>query len=517
MYMSPPISSHQITDQASLFTSKYYDKVQTPWVWRPRDLEDEEEEASPTSETSPSNNRKNSDNPREDGEHFTSKRELQTTFSINIVRTPDYYRRNSVGSMDQSSPARTPSRGSRSSMESALSSRMSQMSATGSSNSIPKSITPNPLSRQSSMPTTLSSNSSFTSQPSISDTSTSMLGDQLSDEPVSMLSPLIMSHTPKPGHSPLRGLRANYTHPLLPSGLDPIPESNSRNLNDTSNKSKDRKPNPVGHASSMPLIPSQGYPSHHPAADRDRFRESKEQQGGLGSRHTTIIDHGASNPYSNPLQRSSSPSTSSPHHIPSSRSSSRQSSRSNSAHASPTYPSHHPSPPTNYTSDSRPSPPSKRSPPEYHHHHSSLSTSSVKTINPNSYQVVSSSTPGPESNPNIHISKIPNPLPPPPQAAPYGRPAYPIQRTPPAHHEHRIRRGFWNRRGDHLTKEGYIVYAPHEKAFPPELRNYPAEDEGYQDQDGVFTAYVNRPELPESLPRHGKHPELPYDSVRLTC
>lgn len=89
----------------------------------------------------------------------------------------------------------------------------------------------------------------------------------------------------------------------------------------------------------------------------------------------------------------------------------------------------------------------------------------------------------------------------------------PSPTPPPASYDIRIRRGYWNRRGDHLTKEGYLVYAPADKAYPPELITYPPETEGYQDEKGSYTKYVARPELPESLPRHGKPPEYPYEVV----
>ena len=57
------------------------------------------------------------------------------------------------------------------------------------------------------------------------------------------------------------------------------------------------------------------------------------------------------------------------------------------------------------------------------------------------------------------------------------------------------------------------MYAPTDKAYPRELSTYPPESEGYQDEKGSYTKYVPRPELPESLPRHGKPPEYPYDVV----
>jgi len=42
---------------------------------------------------------------------------------------------------------------------------------------------------------------------------------------------------------------------------------------------------------------------------------------------------------------------------------------------------------------------------------------------------------------------------------------------------------------------------------------YPFENEGYQDHNGVFIAYVRRPELPQSLPKDGNPPERSYESV----
>ncbi|KAF8198585.1 hypothetical protein BJ912DRAFT_30614 [Pholiota molesta] len=75
----------------------------------------------------------------------------------------------------------------------------------------------------------------------------------------------------------------------------------------------------------------------------------------------------------------------------------------------------------------------------------------------------------------------------------------------------RVRRGYWNRRGDHLTPEGYIVYAPLNMAYPAELVAYPSEEEGYRNHDGVLCQWAERPELLESLPRRGRAPERPYD------
>ncbi|KAJ7791949.1 hypothetical protein B0H14DRAFT_3094391 [Mycena olivaceomarginata] len=106
-----------------------------------------------------------------------------------------------------------------------------------------------------------------------------------------------------------------------------------------------------------------------------------------------------------------------------------------------------------------------------------------------------------------------NPLPEPPQE--HGRhPGFtlPVQRTPPASYRGRVRKGLWNRRGDHLTADGFVVYAPADCAYPEELREYPAETVGYRDHLGTTIGYLpSRPELPESLPRFGQPPRQPYE------
>jgi hypothetical protein len=76
-----------------------------------------------------------------------------------------------------------------------------------------------------------------------------------------------------------------------------------------------------------------------------------------------------------------------------------------------------------------------------------------------------------------------------------------------------VRRGYWNRRGDHLTLDGYVVIPPLSMQYPGELKMYPIENEGYEDHDGVFIAYARLPELPGSLPKYGNPPERPYESV----
>ena len=90
----------------------------------------------------------------------------------------------------------------------------------------------------------------------------------------------------------------------------------------------------------------------------------------------------------------------------------------------------------------------------------------------------------------------------------------------------RVRGGFWNRRGDTLilfppsatsvspTTQYFIVYAPRDKANPPELADYPLPLEGFRDHNGEFIKYdPNVREFGESLPLHGEPPKRPYESV----
>ncbi|KAK6978023.1 hypothetical protein R3P38DRAFT_3120474 [Favolaschia claudopus] len=75
-----------------------------------------------------------------------------------------------------------------------------------------------------------------------------------------------------------------------------------------------------------------------------------------------------------------------------------------------------------------------------------------------------------------------------------------------------FRQGLWNRRGDHLTEDGFVVYAPLPIAYPPELCSYPAESVGYRDHLGKeVPRSAFHAELPESLPRFGQPPLRPYE------
>ncbi|KAI0732621.1 hypothetical protein C8Q72DRAFT_773879 [Fomitopsis betulina] len=89
----------------------------------------------------------------------------------------------------------------------------------------------------------------------------------------------------------------------------------------------------------------------------------------------------------------------------------------------------------------------------------------------------------------------------------------PVNRSP----ARKVRKGYWNRRGDHLVYDQNrwcIVYAPREQANPSELGQYPAPTEGFMDHHGNKAKYdPSVPELPVSLPSHGEPPKRPYEEV----
>ena len=110
-----------------------------------------------------------------------------------------------------------------------------------------------------------------------------------------------------------------------------------------------------------------------------------------------------------------------------------------------------------------------------------------------------------------------NPLPTPPQERRdpgFSLPPTQQPEPPRGTYSRQLRYGFWNRRGDYLTMDKYVVYAPPGHTNPPDLKGYPSPTDGYMDHYGNFLKYdPTRKELPESLPRQGQPPQLPYDKV----
>jgi hypothetical protein len=124
----------------------------------------------------------------------------------------------------------------------------------------------------------------------------------------------------------------------------------------------------------------------------------------------------------------------------------------------------------------------------------------------------------PASSTHTHRSSASsNPLPTPPQERRepgFSLPPHQQRKPPPGTYYRTLRYGFWNRRGDHLTNDMYVVYAPPAHANPRDLDKYPLPTEGYLDHFGTFVKYdAARRELPESLPREGRPPKFPYEKV----
>ncbi|KAF8137067.1 hypothetical protein EV363DRAFT_1253460 [Boletus edulis] len=169
---------------------------------------------------------------------------------------------------------------------------------------------------------------------------------------------------------------------------------------------------------------------------------------------------------------------------------------------------HSPEPSPGLYRDRRPSPYASRhaNPQSRGHSHSPSPLASPHVRDPHVQGASSSSSAARRDNSN------PLPTPPVERANPEAsRP--PFQEPSPPRYARKLRMGFWNKRGDHLTPNSFVVYAPHDRAYPEELRDYPDEREGYRDQFGTFVTWrEERPELPASLPRRGRPPAQPYDT-----
>ena len=115
--------------------------------------------------------------------------------------------------------------------------------------------------------------------------------------------------------------------------------------------------------------------------------------------------------------------------------------------------------------------------------------------------------PHPHSNPRLTRT---------PSHPPIGAPIPPLASTPLGRYPRHVRRGFWNRRGDHLTEDSYLVYCPPGRNFPKDLEEYP--DLGFKNHLGDIMALPSdsRPEEhPESIPRAGRPAARPYETVSI--
>ena len=374
-------------------------------------------------------------------ESYSSQRDLQTTFSTNVVRTPTHYDQSRRSTDDRRHASVSPSR------------RGPPNQSRGSA----------PLSRHSSMPTTTSSRDGF-------HTFTEDLSNSI---PSLSLAPARSSRN-------TNQLGRTRTEPAVGANLTPIPETSS------GLSSGDQYLAPLSEPpSSDDESSNENEPSHYRGTRRSPYSSGPSPNRSPRSGRS---------PHS--VRRSAEPSPRHPDHRPPSyhnrrspdispRNDPRLSSYSNGSDPSPR---HHESRPSPYSN--RPSP---RSPDDPSPQQRDLRSSSY---------------------PSSSVNRRENPLPPPPMERPsLAASQPPTQEPPPANWSRRVRLGFWNRRGDHLTSSMYVVYAPEGRSYPPELRDYPNERDGYGDHHGTFIPWSDRPELPASLPNRGRPPAQPYDSV----
>lgn len=136
----------------------------------------------------------------------------------------------------------------------------------------------------------------------------------------------------------------------------------------------------------------------------------------------------------------------------------------------------------------------------YHTIHSESSSPNTLTFTSSSSSPSSRSTTSPHTP--THIS------------SPSHNPSSSSARTPTRPQFRHVRAGYWNRRGDHLTQDGYIVYCPSPRIYPKDLTEYP--EEGFMDHHGnkVVRPPGQEPrELPASIAHDGHSPKQPYDTV----
>lgn len=345
-------------------------------------------------------------------ETFTSRGDLQPTFSSNIIRTPTHYQvRRSTDELPSSYHSRSPS------------------SAGHSSTSSRGPPVPEPVTRQSSLPNAISST---------------------------------------------RDVYTNFS------------EDMSNSLNASTSSRTRSSANTLSRSRTEPVIPN------------------------LGTIHESSSALSSGEIFLAPLRDTPTTSSTESSPDPSPHRRARRTSPYNSV-------PHSPEPSPGLYRDRRPSPYASRHADPHSHSHSPSPLASPHAHVRDPYGVQggnSNSAPRRDSSNNNNNNN--NPLPAPPverSNLEASRP--PVQEASPPHYTRKVRMGFWNRRGDHLTPNSFVVYAPHDRAYPEELRDYPDERDGYRDQFGMVVAWrEERPELPTSLPYHGRPPTQPYESVR---
>ncbi|KAL1686662.1 hypothetical protein GGG16DRAFT_128514 [Schizophyllum commune] len=485
-----PLGLTDMTSREELYGSE---SAQTPWVWAPAELDDEDDEdeesegtssqghgskSSPSRSNSSSqswhgyegNNfpasirtktfptRQSSDPPGTPGHHGTPSRSSSTqpqqqpqTPERNVALQPTFSSKIVVTPNYYRTHSRSSSAMGHSGGQDSLTEQMERVKIS--------SAAPTPLGRHSSMPAVLDSR---TSPPNITNTS-------ITHEPDSILSPLVMSEKPIPSS----GGRPLGRHATAPSGaLDAIPES-----------------------ASLP-------PMHSASQAAATTKRRKSTKSSKSSRHTSPtysyeeIDREPTPRQGNPLPPPPQESRiAMPYSLPPAQSASSSTRARGPGSSSTTYEYRAPSVAERRAQSSAEQRPADYRPADYRPSADYRSASSME------YRSASSAA--------ATAASSKNPLPAPPEESRF----VPSAVSPGSGRRHPRRKGYWNRRGDHLTHEGYLVYAPLGKQYPRELRDYPDGEEGYKDENGSIAKFSpTRPELPDSLPRLGRPPARPYES-----
>lgn len=490
-YLSYKLSDNPLglTDMASREELYGSSSAQTPWVWAPTELEDEDEDEDEESDSSPSEGHGSNPSPSRpssqswhgyEGDKFPPSLRNKAYHASHHPGDPAHASGQHGSSTASASSSTRPGGAAPQTPErpaalqptfsskivvtpnyyrsqSRASSAMGQSASHDSSLSEQmqrvtiSSATPTPLGRHSSMPTVLESK---TSPPNIMDST-------VTHEPEAILSPLHMSMKPMQGASSRSGLTR---HSSVPSGaLDAIPEMPPA-LSASSIAAMRRKKS----RSSRHTSPTAG-----PYDELDREPTPRQQPSRQG------------NPLPPPPQETRIPV---PYSLPPAQSAS-SGTRARTGHGGGGSGSH-----------------DYRAPSAADQRRSSSSADHRPDYRPAEYRSPSSAEHRPSSK---------NPLPAPPEESRFVPPSMmsPPSVMSPSSGRKRRRRGYWNRRGDHLTADGYLIYAPAKHSYPGELRHYPDGENGYMNEDGRTARYsATRPELPESLPRLGRPPDRPYES-----
>ncbi|THH13292.1 hypothetical protein EW146_g6905 [Bondarzewia mesenterica] len=474
------------------------------------------------------------------GESFTEVMELRPTFSPNIVRTPNYYANSRRSNAD--TPSRVPPLvygESQSSSNRGLqrSHTMPNQSSTPTTSMTINTTTSSssraaPISRQQSMPVIPPDTPSMEGLANLAyfaEEAEGILSPLVRVAPISPPSPPRTNrHAHRSGSTPsstisnrhMRQPSRSPTYPFPNGGFyETIPERSTPSSSSTTtsprSSSRTRSTSSSTRTTSNPpsLQPSPHHHHHHhnhhhrqehrehheplqiyasPSAhSRSQSQSRRESQASYSS--TTPASAGQSQPQSQRQSYASTQATGGGSTDQSQPPSQRQAYASSQSYASP------------HVSSAGPSPAQAQSQRQSYVSAQSHTTNSSSTG-------ISQAHSRQASGYNSYSGSSTNPLPKPPQSSNSSLPPPQMPTPPQGRWTRKMRWGFWNRRGDYLTTDMRVVYAPREHANPPDLTGYPTPTEGYRDHHGTFVRYeASRPELQESLPSRGEPPQLPYE------